>query len=133
MTKEMPMTHDDVQLWLDRYIEAWRSYDAEAIGALFTADATYHYHPGEPPVTGRDAIVAGWIKYQDEPLNTNPWTAEYHPWVVEGDRAIAIGETHYEGAENYFNCFQMTFRDGRCAEFTEWFMEPPASGESSSE
>jgi hypothetical protein len=29
------LTQDDVQRWLDAYIDAWRSYDREAIGALF--------------------------------------------------------------------------------------------------
>lgn len=27
------MTQDEVQAWLDAYVEAWRSYDPEAIGA----------------------------------------------------------------------------------------------------
>ena len=118
------MTHEDVQQWLDRYVEAWRTNDPAAIADLFTEDATYKYHPGDEPVSGRDAIVANWLRYKDEPLNVNPWIAEYHPWVVEGDRAIAIGETHYEGTKDYFNNFQITFRDGRCVAFVEWYMEP---------
>jgi len=35
-------------LWLDDYVAAWRSYDPEAIGALFSEDAEYRYHPGTP-------------------------------------------------------------------------------------
>lgn len=119
------MTHDEVHQWLDGYVEAWRTHDPDKIGALFTDDASYKYHPGGEAVVGRDKIVAGWVKYKDAALNVNPWTAEYRPWVVEGDRAIAIGETHYEGAEDFFNSFQLVFRDGKCAEFTEWFMENP--------
>jgi hypothetical protein len=35
------LTHDDVQRWLDAYVDAWRTYDPAAIGALFAEDATY--------------------------------------------------------------------------------------------
>jgi uncharacterized protein (TIGR02246 family) len=51
------MTRDDVQAWIDRYIAVWASYDPEAIGDLFTTDAEYRFHPSDPPITGRDAIV----------------------------------------------------------------------------
>ena len=33
---------DTLARWLDRYAEAWRSNDADTIGALFTDDAVYH-------------------------------------------------------------------------------------------
>ena len=48
------MTHDDVRAWLNAYVEAWRTYDPAAIGALFTEDATYAYHPwnGEDDLSG---------------------------------------------------------------------------------
>jgi hypothetical protein len=38
------LTHDDVQAWLDAYVDAQRTYDPEAIGHLFAEDATYAYH-----------------------------------------------------------------------------------------
>ena len=53
-----------VQEWLDRYVAAWEAYDPDAIGALFSADATYRYHPydeGDDVLQGRDAIVRSWI------------------------------------------------------------------------
>src|SRR3712207_9125960 len=39
------LTHDALQRWLDAYVDAWRTYDPAAIGALFAEDATYAYHP----------------------------------------------------------------------------------------
>jgi SnoaL-like domain len=49
------VTHDDVQAWLDAYVEAGHTCDPAAIAALFTDDATYTYHPwgeGEGLVRG---------------------------------------------------------------------------------
>ncbi len=44
------MTHDDVQAWLDRYVDAWRTYDPAVIGDLFTEGAEYRYHPWDEPI-----------------------------------------------------------------------------------
>ena len=62
------MTHDDVQAWLDRYVEAWRTYDP-------ARSATSS--PRTPPTAitrttrgrsdrGRDAIVADWHRDRDQ-------------------------------------------------------------------
>src|SRR2546430_1006359 len=51
---------DAVAGWLDRYIEAWTSYDRERIGELFAEDAAYRYHPFDEPIRGREAIVDSW-------------------------------------------------------------------------
>jgi SnoaL-like domain len=116
------MTRDDFGRWLDAYVEAWRTYDPGAIGALFAADAEYRYHPWDDPLSGRDAIVADWLANRDEP---GTWTAEYRPVAVEGAAAVATGITRYDeatGKREYHNVFLCRFDDqGRCAEFTEVF------------
>jgi ketosteroid isomerase-like protein len=126
-TRRPTVTHDDVRAWLMAYVEAWRTYDPAAIGALFTEDATYAYHPwdGENDlVRGRDAIVANWLEEQDKP---GSWEAQYRPLMVEGERAVATGTTRYANGKFYWNLFVLRFGgDGRCAEFVEWYMtEPP--------
>ncbi len=122
------MTHDDFARWLDGYVEAWRSYDPEAIGALFAEDAEYRYHPWEAPLRGRAAIVADWLANRDEP---GTWSAEYRPWAVDGDRGVATGTSHYDearGKRSYHNVFLCRFdADGRCVEFTEVFAKEPAT------
>lgn len=120
------MTHADLQAWLDAYVAAWRSYDPDAIGALFTEDATYAYHPwdtGDALLRGRDAIVADWRLDPDEP---GSWEAEYVPQLIDGDRATAVGETRYDDGKTYDNLWVLRFDDGRCAEFVEWYMARPA-------
>ena len=44
------MDHAGFQDWLNRYIEAWQTTDPDAIGALFSEDATYSYGPYRDPV-----------------------------------------------------------------------------------
>ena len=110
------------QDWLNRYIDAWRSGDAAAIGDLFTTDARYFYGPYREPVVGRDAIVREWLANPDEP---GSWEAEYEPIAVDGDVAVAGGESRYPGeGKTYSNIYVCRFDDeGRCREFREWFVE----------
>ncbi len=114
------MTRDDVARWLDRYADAWRTYDPDAIRSLFSADAEYRYHPWDEPVRGRDAIVADWLANRDQP---DAWQAAYRPWAVDGDAGVATGVSRYDdakGRREYHNVFLCRFdTDGRCREFTE--------------
>jgi ketosteroid isomerase-like protein len=117
------MTREQVQAWLDGYVEAWRRNDAQTIGALFTEDAEYRFHPYDDPERGREAIVAAWLDEPDEP---GTWEASYAPHLVDGDRAVATGETRYADGQTFSNAFVLAFdQDGRCREFTEWYMEHP--------
>ena len=124
------MTRDDVQQWLDSYVSAWRTSDPVAIGELFSPDATYRYHAYDEPVTGRDAIVADWLESPDAP---GTWDATYEPYAVDGDRAVAIGESRYRNADGsfrtlYYNVWTLRFdEDGRCVDFVEYFNELPES------
>jgi len=115
------MDHTAFQAWLDRYIGAWRSNDRSDIESLFSADAAYYYGPFREPVSGRAAIVADWMKSPDAP---GTWEAEYRPLAVDGDVAVAIGESRYTDGKAYSNIFVCRFDgEGRCSEFREWYME----------
>ena len=130
------MTHDDVRAWLDRYIAAWAADDAESIGDLFSADARYRYHPSDDGFVGRDAIVRAWLEpsgdasTRDEP---GTWEAHYEPYVVGGDRAVAVGWSRYYTdagkstvTDMWDNAYLLEFdEDGRCRSFTEFFVERP--------
>ena len=118
------VTREQVQAWLDAYVDAWRTYEASTIGALFSADATYAYHPHDEPERGREAIVASWLSEPDE---ARSWEARYAPLLVDGDRAVATGETVYADGRRFSNLFVLRFDgDGRCSEFVEWYIENPA-------
>ena len=116
-----------VDRWLDAYVEAWRTYDPDAIGALFSERCVYRYRPTGDEIVGREAIVRSWI--EDDPDAAGTYDAEYRAYVVDADRAVATGTSTYTDADGsvravYDNCFLLRFDpEGRCAEFTEWFME----------
>jgi ketosteroid isomerase-like protein len=131
------MDRTAVEEWLDRYVAAWEQHDPDAIGGLFSADATYRYHPydeGDDVLHGREAIVRSWIapdgaeSDRDEP---GTYDAEYRPYAVDGDRAVAVGWSRYwkDAAHSavervYDNVFLLRFdAEGRCSEFTELFMQ----------
>jgi SnoaL-like domain len=122
------VTRDDVQGWLDAYIDAWRTYDPAAIGGLFTNDVRYQYQPYRDPVVGRDAVVADWMENPDP---AGSWEAQYEPYAVDGDRAVAVGESRYLNDDGslktvFFNAWLLRFDDeGRCSEFVEYWRELP--------
>jgi ketosteroid isomerase-like protein len=124
------MDHDGVQRWLDQYVAAWASYDRDAIAALFSEDARYRYHPWDDWIESRAAIVDDWLSDRDEPES---WSATYEPYAVDGDAVVAVGRSTYANPDGsirkvYENCFLMRFdAEGQCSEFTEFFMERPAT------
>ena len=117
------MDSDAVQAWIDGYLDAWRSNSPEQIAELFAEDASYAYNPWHQPVRGRDAIVAMWLKEQDEP---DSWRAGYRPMLVQDDRAIVTGVTTYSDGKTFSNLFVIDFDEsGKCRAFTEWYMRHP--------
>jgi SnoaL-like domain len=122
-----------VDRWLDAYVSAWKSYDPDEIGALFSEQVVYRYHPYDKPVEGREAVVESWLGEGDhegassrDPAGT--YDASYRAVAVDGDRAVATGSSTYTDPPQAFdNCFVMRFDpDGRCCEFTEWYVKRPA-------
>jgi hypothetical protein len=123
------MDRNHFAIWLDAYVEAWRSNDPEMIERLFSEDARYYYGPYAEPVSGRRAIVESWLANPDDPES---WDASYAPLAVDGDIFVGTGESTYyqpgsrEVRTKYSNIFVCRFDDsGRCREFCEWFMEAP--------
>lgn len=117
------VTAQQVQDWLDAYVEAWRTYDADLIGDLFAEDATYAYTPWDDPTRGREAIVAEWLADQDAP---GSWEAEYHPLMIGETGVVARGQTRYASGKVYENLWILEFDDAaRCTKYVDWYMERP--------
>jgi ketosteroid isomerase-like protein len=131
------MDVDGAQVWLDRYVAAWKSYDRDEIASLFSDDVIYRYHPSDQPVVGREAVVDSWLgegdadgaSTRDEP---DTYDAAYAPVAVDGDLVVATGTSRYRETPDgpvvrvYDNCFVMRFDNaGRCREFTEYYVRRP--------
>jgi ketosteroid isomerase-like protein len=129
--------HAGAQAWLDSYVAAWLSYDADEIRALFAEDIAYRYHPYEEPIVGREAVVASWLGESDfDGASTRDapgtYAARYAPIAVDDDVVVATGTSRYSErpdgpiVRTYDNCFVMRFDDeGRCREFTEYYIRRP--------
>jgi hypothetical protein len=132
------MDSDIAQAWLDAYVQAWRTYEPDRIRALFSEDVAYRYHPSGEPVVGADAVVASWLgESNTEATSTrdapDTYDARYAPVAVDGDTVVACGVTRYRHEPGgpveriYDNCFLMRFDDeGRCREFTEFYVRRPS-------
>ncbi len=122
------MDRQGFQNWLDRYVEAWKTYDPEKIGALFADDVEYRYHPADDePLQGRAAVVANWLENKD-PEGT--YDAKYAPVAIDGDTSVANGHSDYfDGPggplrDQYFNVYLCKFNDkGECTSFTEYWIQ----------
>lgn len=122
------MNREQVDRWLQRYVDAWKGYDRDQIGDLFTDDAEYRYHSYDEAVRGRQAIVESWFEDAAKP---GTFDAVYEPVAVDGPVAVAVGTSTYHKEDGsvdrvYDNVFVMRFDDdGRCSKFTEWYVKRP--------
>ena len=121
------MNREDVQAWLDRYLDAWRRNDPQLTKSLFTEDATYYTDPFREPRRGHDAILRYWQESADPP---DAFDAHYEPLFVCDSFAVTHGWSRYLTEDrrtvdkDYGNVFVLRFApDGRCAEYREWYME----------
>jgi hypothetical protein len=131
------MDQATAQDWLDRYVDAWMSYEPDDVSELFSEDVAYRYHPYDEPIVGRDAVVASWLGEStsgDASTRDAPGTyeAKYFPVAIDGDTVVATGTSRYREVpggpivRTYDNCFVMRFdREGRCREFTEYYLRRP--------
>ena len=111
--------------WMDGYVLAWSTNDAEQISALFAEDAVYDPQTESGEHNGLGEIIAWWQEIGDDEDN---WEFEWLPLVETDDLAVVTGRTRYlEPPLSYRNLFVIRFdEDGRCYDFTEWYIEEDA-------
>jgi ketosteroid isomerase-like protein len=117
----------EFQNWLDRYVDAWKTYDEQKIADLFSENVVYKYSPEDDGVKGRAAVVKSWLDNKDEP---GTYDAKYEVVAIDGDTHVANGWSRYftgpggDKRDEYFNVYICKFdADGRCREFTEYWIQ----------
>lgn len=118
----MSVSRSDLEAWVNGYVKAWETNAPEDIGALFTEEALYYTAPFREPWTGRDGIVDGWLGRKDHP---GEWEFSYEPLMATEELGIVRGWTRYrDPPSEYSNLWLIRLDDdGRCWQFTEWWME----------
>jgi ketosteroid isomerase-like protein len=115
------LNEHDLEAWLEGYLGAWSSNDPQDIGALFTENALYYTAPFREPWRGRDAIAQEWIDRKDDP---GTWDFDHRIIAIAGDVGFVQGQTRYKDGPSYSNLWVIRLGDeGRCSEYTEWWME----------
>ena len=119
------VTREQVQAWLDAYIDAWNDlrggHDRRALQRGCELCLPPRRRARARPRGDRGELAR-------EPDEARPREAGYAPLLVDGDRAVATGETVYTDGRRFSNLFVLRFdAEGRCSEFVEWFVENPAA------
>ncbi len=115
---------EQVTSWIEAYVRAWNSNEAADIAALFTDSATYRTEPYATPWRGTAEIVEQWLAIKDAPGEA---AFSWEPLAVTADVAIIEGHATYSTPpRTYSNLWVIMLEgDGRCREFTEWWMQHP--------
>ena len=111
--------------WLERYVAAWKSNEAEQIGSLFTDDATYSMGPFEQPCRGLEAIATLWEREREGADEV--FRMESELIAVEGEVGVARVEVTYgdPARRRYRDLWIIRLApDGRCTAFEEWPFRP---------
>jgi hypothetical protein len=116
------MNSATISAWVDAYVRAWNSNDPAEIGALFSEAAVYCTGPFDAPWTGREVIVREWLARQDAPGSTR---FRCEVLAATADAHIVRGWTQYLKPPREFSNIWLVRLDGdgRCREFTEWWVQ----------
>jgi hypothetical protein len=101
------ITSEDVTAWVDRYLAAWTSNDADDIAALFTEDGEYHESPYETDWIGRTEIIDGWQGRWD--WQQGGWTFEWSLVSLDSPTALITGIGRYRKLGDFDNHWTVTF------------------------
>jgi ketosteroid isomerase-like protein len=119
------MDRTAVEKWVTDYERLWRTPGTNALGEVFTLDASYSPSPWATALEGLEAIAEFWDAERKGPDEEFELTAE----VVALEGNIAVVRVAVDYGEplhaRWRDLWVLTFAaDGRCAAFEEWPFAP---------
>ena len=119
------MGRDEVERWIEGYVELWRTEGTGGLAALFARDASYLPSPWATPVVGLAAIEVFWDAEREGPDEVFTFTHEIV--AVDDDTAVVRVAVDYgDPVEDRWKDLWLIrmAEDGRCAAFEEWPFAP---------
>ncbi len=113
---------EPLRRWVHGYLLAWLTNDPAHVAPLFAEDARYLTGARKEPWVGRDAIVANWLEFRDEPGNATFVTE--HLSFADGLGCVEASTVYVDPPTVYRNVWLVHLDpEGRCTDFTEWWAE----------
>ena len=120
----MTLDHATAADLLERYGQAWETFDGDSWTDVFTDDIEYHEDPFDPPMVGHNAVRAYLLEASERQQDVE-FTVERH-WVV-APTILAVWHASYVRRTDLARVRLAGFMtmeiaaDGRIARFREWW------------
>lgn len=120
----MTLDHATAADLLERYGQAWETFDGDSWTDVFTDDIEYHEDPFDPPMVGHNAVRAYLLEASERQQDVE-FTVERH-WVVV-PTILAVWHASYVRRTDLARVRLAGFMtmeiaaDGRIARFREWW------------
>lgn len=122
------LSEHDATRWMNRYVQAWRTYRIDAAAGVYAPDAEFHERPYETDWHGLDEIIAGW-KLRAGWTGTASWTFDWKLLHLTGDTFSVQGTGTYPALGTFDNLWVVTLNeDGEASAHWQWNNQvaPPA-------
>jgi ketosteroid isomerase-like protein len=117
------MDRAQLEAWIDRYEQVWRTPDTSDLVTLFADDVSYRPSPWDEPVRGLAALATFWEAQRDGPQEQFQMTSE--TVAVDGHTGVARVEVAYGNGDRWRDIWIVRLLDdGRCRDFEEWPIAP---------
>ncbi len=119
------MTHNDVEKWVDRYVDAWRSSGTSKLASIFSSKINYSVSPWKSALKGLTELERFWGQARSGPEEAFRLQSEVV--AVESKTAVVRVEVEYahDTLSHWRSLWIMTFdENGLCSHFEEWPFAP---------